>query len=70
MNFRTEPNLSLAPSRWRKWTSGNVQHYAVGIVLGICMLLLLLRFALPPLNDLLGGWPGLSGWHWWEGWGW
>jgi NADH-quinone oxidoreductase subunit L len=59
-----------AGSRWRKWTSGNVQHYAVGIVLGICMLLLLLRFALPPLNDMLGGWPGLSGWHWWEGWGW
>jgi NADH-quinone oxidoreductase subunit L len=59
-----------AGSRWRKWTSGNVQHYAVGIVVGICMLLLLLRFALPPLNDLLGGWPGLSGWHWWEGWGW
>ena len=56
--------------RWRKFVSGNVQHYAVGIVLGICMLILLMAFARPPLSELLGGWPGLSGWHWWEGWGW
>jgi NADH-quinone oxidoreductase subunit L len=59
-----------AGQSWRRWTSGNVQHYAVGIVIGLCMLLLLLRFAVPVLNDWLGGWPGLSSWNWWEGWGW
>jgi len=56
--------------RLRRLVSGNVQHYAVGIVLGLCMLMLLMAFARRPLAELLGGWPGLSGWHWWEGWGW
>ncbi len=56
--------------RWRRWVSGNVQHYAVGIVVGLCMLMVLLMFVLPPLRDALGGWPGLSSWRWWEGWGW
>jgi NADH-quinone oxidoreductase subunit L len=55
---------------WRRMVSGNVQHYAVGIVIGMCLLLLLMAFALPPLRGLLGDWPGLSSWHWWEGWRW
>ncbi|MBM4249489.1 MAG: NADH-quinone oxidoreductase subunit L [Euryarchaeota archaeon] len=59
-----------AGGRWRRSVSGNVQHYAVGIVIGLCLLILLLKFALPPLDELLGGWPGLSRWRWWEGWGW
>ena len=59
-----------AGERWRKSVTGNVQHYAVGIVIGLCLLMLLMKFALPPLSELLGGWPGLSNWHWWEGWKW
>ena len=59
-----------AGERWRKSITGNVQHYAVGFVVGLCLLMLLMAFALPPLNGLLGGWPGLSHWRWWEGWGW
>ncbi|MGQ9582812.1 MAG: NADH-quinone oxidoreductase subunit L [Thermoplasmatota archaeon] len=59
-----------AGERWRRSATGNVQHYAVGIVAGLCMLMLLLWLVLPPLTELLGGWPGLSHWNWWEGWGW
>jgi NADH-quinone oxidoreductase subunit L len=59
-----------AGERLRKLVSGNVQHYAVGIVLGLCLLMILMAFARRPLAELFGGWPGLSGWHWWEGWGW
>jgi NADH-quinone oxidoreductase subunit L len=59
-----------AGERWRKMVTGNVQHYAVGIVIGLCLLMLLMKYALPPLSELLGGWPGLSNWHWWGGWGW
>ncbi|MEM4728741.1 MAG: NADH-quinone oxidoreductase subunit L [Thermoplasmata archaeon] len=67
---RVSDGAVRAGESWRRAVTGNVQHYAVGIVIGICLLIVLILFILPPLATALGDWPGLSGWHWWGWWGW